>query len=115
MSKSFLFIIAGTGLLLAGCNATDHRYQMIPVDGAPAGEVDFGDIPVAPPVKNVSDNQTQFVPEPIVTPTPVANNNLSGKYQPMSGVKSTGGVDSNDSSKGGATTINGVKYHIIQR
>lgn len=114
MRKSFLFIIAGTGLLLAGCNATDHRYQMIPVDGAPAGEVEPGDIPVAPPVKNVSANQTQFIPEPITTPTPAANN-FSGKYQPMSGVKSSGGVDSNEGSKGGATTVNGVKYHIIQR
>ncbi|MBE6376603.1 MAG: LysM peptidoglycan-binding domain-containing protein [Lentisphaerae bacterium] len=116
MRKSFLFIIAGTGLLLAGCNATNHRYQMIPVDGSPAGEVDPGDIPVAPPVKNFSANQTQFIPEPITTPAPTPTaNNYSGKYQPMSGVKSTGGVDSTEGSKGGATTVNGVKYHVIQR
>lgn len=112
MNKGFLFVIAGTGLLLAGCKATDHRYQMIPVDGAPSGEVEPGYIPVDPPARNVSYNKTQLPPPPVDTP---AVKNVSTRYTPMTGVKATGGVDSASGSSSASSTVNGVKYHTVQR
>ena len=97
MRKSFLFAVAGAGFILAGCNATNHRYQMIPVDDPAASK--YPAAQQQQPRKKVVQPEMDIkeLPDDPVTPAaPVEK----VKYAPMTDVKSSGGVDSVNAQKG---------------
>ncbi len=97
MRKSFLFAVAGAGFILAGCNATNHRYQMIPVDDPAASK--YPAAQQQQPRKKVVQPEMEIkeLPDDPITPAaPVKK----VKYAPMTDAKSSGGVDSVNAKKG---------------
>jgi len=113
--KSFVFAVAGAGLILTGCNLGNHRYQPIPVDSL-EDEPAIRQRPVAPAVQ-VAPVTVQ--PQPAVTPIePVEKPVRKHQYAPMKDVKSSGGVDSVNYSKKTRTNdlVPGKEgVHIIQK
>jgi len=99
--KTYFYAVVGAGLLLAGCNSDpimgNHKYQPIPVDD---------------PVNITTENQTETLPPAQPAPQPAF------KYAPMTGVTSSGGVDSvpgkkaKKAAKAGNTVAPGGTYTI---
>ncbi len=102
MHKSILFAIAGAGLVLTGCNATNHRYQTIPVDNPEPA--------VQPPAPRRPASQVQTpAPTPLAAETPAPRLQVPApqrQYTPMTGAVSSGGVDSTP-SRGAASLSDG--------
>ena len=106
MRKSILFAVAGIGVILAGCNASNHRYQMIPVDDPGASDYPAVRKPASRPME-----QPIEIKDPVVKPekvTPVAP-----KYVPMTDVKSSGGVDDANGKK--AASESKTTIHTVRR
>lgn len=92
MRKTILFAVAGAGLILTGCNATGHRYQMIPVDDPSANNYPQLQQPRRPqPQPKPVVQQPVVIEDPVPVVQPVVQ---PVKYAPMTGVVSSGGVDS---------------------
>lgn len=90
MRKSILFAAAGASLLLTGCQDNfmgEHRYETLPVEEVPYAEES--------PVKKNTDYSDDFrAPVRQAKPVPVKPAVVRQKYEPMTGVVSSGGVDS---------------------
>ncbi|MBE6364654.1 MAG: LysM peptidoglycan-binding domain-containing protein [Lentisphaerae bacterium] len=119
MRKSIFFAITGAGLLLTGCNATNHRYQTIPVDNPePAAQT-----PAPAPAPRRPAPQTPVVaPTPIVPPAPAPQTPpppaARPQYTPMTGAVSSGGIDSSSSSSRGSSsgaTASQSGTHTVKR
>lgn len=122
MRKSVLFVIAGAGLVLTGCNASNHRYQTIPVDNP-----DLTIQTPAAPAQYPAPQATYRAPAPEIINTPAATqpqapaaSQVRRQYAPMTGVVSSGGVDSVSSPRrsqptASADAASAGGTHIVKR
>ncbi len=117
MRKNYFFAIAGASLLLAGCVSDpimdNHQYRTIPVDDPEAGEKTS-----AASTVSGEKNKSAITGE---TTFPSDNRVQQFKYEPMTGVVSSGGVDSvpgkkaKRGKKSSVTASAAAGEYIVQR
>ena len=118
MQKILLFAVAGAGIILAGCNAGNHRHTMIPVDDPVSNAGDVRQSPAT--IQPERDISAQPSPK---KPKQIRAQQKHFAYEQMTGVVSSGGVEAvpgkksarkSNAGKAGKTVAPGGTY-IVQR